>query len=317
MLIVVPLAAVVFFSIFKRMAGQVATSRDWHSVTLSPGFPRSLKQPSGKDITIAALPVRIVAANCGAADILQELIDPKRFAAVPVQVEEYAVDPQFWKNHAGIPRFEKFQAERILGYRPDLVVSSSFQDGSTAAAIEAQRVPILYLKDFEALDGIRDTIATVGKATGSEVAAAKIIAQFDAQLKTVAEALKETKPVTVILYSNFGTGYTAGSGVCQNDIITRAGGINLAAQHGMKGHVPLTFEQLLRMDPDYIVVSGNDGLDSPQAKVVLSESSLKELRAVKNRHIAVVPSRYLIALSQHAVEAVKSVARQLHPEAKL
>lgn len=267
-------------------------------------------------VTAHNTPMRIVAANTGAADILSEMIDPKRLAAVPAQVEDYASDPAFWKTHAAIPRFEKFHAESILGFRPDLVISSAFQDGVTAAAIEQQHVPILFLKDFESLDGIRNSIDSVGKTVNAQAEAQKMLAKFDAELKTVAVALKGKLPVSVIVYSNFGTGYTVGSGVCQDDILTRAGGRNLAAEHGMKGNAPITFEQLLRIDPEFIVVAGDDGLNSPQAKLLLNEPALKELRAVKNRKIAVVHQRWFDALSQYAVFAVKEIAEQLHPELK-
>ena len=267
-------------------------------------------------VEFTTIPMRIVAANTGAADILSEMIDPKRLAAVPAQVEDYASDPVFWKNHADIPHFEKFHAESILGFRPDLVISSAFQDGATASAIEQQHVPILFLKDFESLDGIRSSIENVGRAVNAQTEAKKMVAKFDAELAAVATTLKRSPPVGVIVYSNFGTGYTVGSGVCQDDILTRAGGKNLAAEHGMKGNAPITFEQLLRMDPEFILVTGDDGLNSPQAKLLLNEPALKELRAVKNRKIAVVHQRWFDALSQYAVFAVKEIAEQLHPELK-
>ncbi len=282
----------------------------------SQGFPKTLPLPDNKSIIIPTYPIRIVAANTGAADILAELIDIKRFAAVPVQVEEYAADPDFWKRNPSIPRFEKFHAERILGYRPDLVISSAFQDSTAAAAIEQQHVPILHLNDFESLDGVRSAITIVGDAVGCSDAAKRMLATFDSDLKKVADSLAGKKPVTVIIYSNYGSGYTAGSGVCQDDMIQRAGGVNLAAQNGIKGHASLTFEQLLRMDPDFILVGGEAGLNSPQVKLLMSEPILKELRAVKNRHIVVVPSRYIYALSQYSVRAVEEIARQLHPEIK-
>lgn len=285
-------------------------------VPMETGYPKTLKPLGGKEVTIPALPVRIVASNCGAADILSGLIETSRFAAVPDQVENYAADPAFWKSHASIPRFEKFHAERILGYRPDLVISSALQDGGAAAAIEQQRVPILYLKDFESLDGIRSSIAIMGEAVGAQAEAKIMLDEFDERLKEVDSRLAGRTPVAVVIYSNFGTGYTVGSGVCQDSILTRAGGVNLAAEQGMKDNAPLTFEQLLRMDPEYILVAGENGLESPQAKLVLNEPVLKELRAVKNRHIAVVPGRYFDALSQYAVNAVEIIAGQLHPEKK-
>jgi iron complex transport system substrate-binding protein len=301
-------------AVFSAWGRKISIARQL--TTLSSGYPITLKLSGGKSVTIPREPVRIVAANCGAADILADMMDAKRFAAVPVQVEDYAADPKFWELHPDIPRFEKFHAERILGFRPDLVISSAFQDGSAAAAIEQQHVPILYLNDFESLDDIRKTIKIMGDAINCQAQAESMLSRFDADLQHVASALEGVKPVGVIVYSNFGTGYTVGSGVCQDDIIKRAGGINVAAAAGIKSNAPITFEQLLRMDPEFIVVTGDDGLNSPQAKLLLNEPVLKELKAVKNRHLVVVHQRYFDALSQHAVRAVEEIARQLHPEIK-
>ncbi|MEI6234533.1 MAG: ABC transporter substrate-binding protein [Planctomycetota bacterium] len=299
------------------LAGPRFRNDSHRNVSSTVGFPKTLTPIDGKTVTIPTFPIRIVAANCGAADMLSEMIDIKRLAAIPYQVEDYAADPKFWHDHPGIPRFEKFNAERILGFRPDLVISSAFQDGTAATLIEQQHVPILNLNDFETLNGIRESIALVGEAVGAQDQAKMMTRRFDATLSEVAAALKDTPPVTVVIYSNFGVGYTVGSGVGQDDIVTRAGGINLAAKSGMKGNAQISFEQLLRLDPDYILVTGDDGLDSPQAKLVLNEPSLKELRAVKNRKLVVVKQRFFDALSQYATQAVFDIARQLHPGAKL
>jgi len=260
----------------------------------------------------AGLPQRIVIANTGAADILSKLIDLKRIAAVPDQVEMYAADGEFWKAHREIPRFDKFQAEIILSFKPDLVVSSAMQDSGAAEAIKQQKIPILYLKDFDSIDGIRNSIRTIGETVGARDAAEKMIAEFDARLAKVKTNIGDAKPVPVVIYSNFGTGYTVGSGTCQNDLLRAAGGLNLAAESGMRGNVPLTFEQLLKFDPEFILVMGNVGLESPQAKLILNDPVLTEMRAVKNRHIAVVPAQYFDALSQYAPEAVEIIAHGIH-----
>lgn len=257
-------------------------------------------------------PQRIVIANTGAADILSKLIDLKRIAAVPDQVEMYAADGEFWKAHREIPRFDKFQAEIILSFKPDLVVSSAMQDSGAAEAIKAQKIPILYLKDFDSIEGIRNSIRTIGETVGAVDAASKMIVEFDARLAKVKKEIGDAKPVPVVIYSNFGSGYTVGAGTCQDDLLRAAGGLNLAAEAGMRGNAPLTFEQLLRFDPEYILVMGNEGLESPQAKLILNDPVLKELRAVKARHIAVVPGRKFDALSQYAAEAVEIIAGQIH-----
>src|SRR5258706_11217377 len=84
----------------------LATRPNPSATTPSAGLPAG--------VIIPERPSRIVIANTGAADILSKLVDLKRIAAVPEQVERYASDGKFWEGHREIPRFERFQAEVIL-----------------------------------------------------------------------------------------------------------------------------------------------------------------------------------------------------------
>ncbi len=275
--------------------------------------PKLLRPPGAKPVTIPTIPHRIVATNTGAADILSALADPADIAAVPYQVDEYSASAGFWSTHPEIKHFEKFQAETILAFKPDLIVASVLQDAGTAAALERLKIPILYLKDYGSFEDIRSAISTIGAAIGEEKIASNRIVEFDARLKQIADRIKTQEKVSALIYSNFGTGYTLTAGTCQHDLLEAAGAEDAAAKAGMKGLAPITFEQVLRMDPDWLVIAGDNGLDSPQARVVLNEPALQGLRAVKARRIAVVPARNFDALSQFMVEAVESLANQLHP----
>lgn len=82
----------------------------------------------------------------------------------------------------------------------------------------------------------------------------------------------------------------------------------------MTGPAAITFEQILKLDPDVIVVCGDAGLDSPQVRLIVNEPVLSKLRAVSGRRIAVVPTRLFDALSQHVVDAVEMLSPQFFPE---
>ena len=276
----------------------------WRTITL-PGRAR---------IEIPARPMRIVAANSGAADILSALIGVERFAAVPAQVDQYAAAQEFWKLHPEIPRFEHYRAEVLLGLRPDLVVTSAFQDPNTTALLKHQNIPVLSFENFETFDGIRAAIEKIGEAVGEEARARETRADFDARLKRVAARLEGKKPLRVLYYSNYGSGFTIGAGGSQDEILRRAGGQNAAAKLGLKGPSPITFEQILRLDPDAIVVCGLEGRDSAQAKLIANEPALSSLRAIKSGRIAAVPGSLFDALSPQVVDAVEILARQLYPE---
>ncbi len=277
------------------------------------GYPKTLKPPGAREIIIPTKPTRIVATNCGAADILSELADVENIAAVPFQVEQYSASAEFWREHPETPRFDKFQAETVLAFKPDLIVASAVQDGGTTAALERMKVPILPMKDYESLDDIRASILLVGQAIGEEERAREKVKAFDARLNGVEKRVKTDEKVTALIYSNFGTGYTFGSASVQHDMLVTAGAENAAAAAGFKGLAPISFEQVLRINPMWLVVCGENGFDSPQVRLVLNEPALSGLQAVKNRRIAVIPTRNFDATSQYIVDAVEILANQIHP----
>lgn len=271
--------------------------------------------PGRAPIEIPARPMRIVAANSGAADILSALIGVERFAAVPTQVDYYAAAHEFWKLHPEISRFEHYRAEVLLGLRPDLVVTSAFQDANTTAVLKHHGIPVLSFDNFETFDGIRAAMGKIGEAVDETARASQAAADFDARLSRVASRLAGKKPLRVLYYSNYGSGFTTGAGGSQDEILRCAGGSNAAAELGLKGPSPITFEQILRLDPDAFVVCGAEGRDSAQAKLIANEPALSSLRAIKSARIAVVPGRLFDALSPQVVDAVEILASQFYPEA--
>jgi iron complex transport system substrate-binding protein len=101
-----------------------------------------------------------------------------------------------------------------------------------------------------------------------------------------------------------------GAGETQDEMTRLAGGINAAAEAGYKGFGNCSYEQLLKMDPDVLLVS------SPKmVQLVLNEPMLSTLKAVKTKRIAVVPGNLYNSTTQFIVDGIETLAKQLHPDA--
>ena len=83
---------------------------------------------------------------------------------------------------------------------------------------------------------------------------------------------------------------------------------NAAAEAGREGHATISFEELLRLDPDLILVSRPLQMEEGSAgdrggaseRLLLSESSLAGLRAVRERRIVSLPA-WLYATASHEI----------------
>jgi iron complex transport system substrate-binding protein len=313
------LLALFIYIAWSALTGQPRHESANPTVTVNPqGFPRTIIEDSGRKIIIPARPDRILPSDCGPSDILTALVDPKRIIALPQAVDGYGGAMEFYSAHTEkeIPRFLNFNAEQVISLKPDLFFFTAYRDQGAIPMIEARGIPVVKFENFRSFDGIRSSILTIGAATGEDEKAAALAAEFDRRLKKIEDAVAKLEHPRVLGYSNSGdAGFIVGTGESQDEILRRAGAINAAAELHLTGSPNFSFEQLLKADPDWLVVYGDEGQQSQQVKFLLKEPALAGMKAVKTHHIAVIPDKLYTALSQYVVDAVEILAKQLHPEA--
>jgi iron complex transport system substrate-binding protein len=278
-------------------------------------FPVTVSEADGRKVIIKERPKRILATNSGLADVLVDLVETDRIAGVPTTVKEFGGAVQWYGSHPELTMFEKATAEVILSLQPDLVLWSGFQQETPLNVLEDKNIAVLRFEFYKTFAGIRESLKTISIAVGEPGRGRILLERFDSRLDEVAHAVKNAARPRVLSYSNYGTGFAVGLGESQDEIIRRAGGLNVAAEMGKQGHFQISFEQIIQLNPDWLVVSGDAGLNSPQAQIILNEPSLAGVSAVKNKRIAVVPDRYYSNINHYVVTAVEILARQLHPQA--
>jgi iron complex transport system substrate-binding protein len=297
-----------------KMPAAASQTQPKNTEDMSSAFPLTVELHKRK-VVVPARPMRIIAANAGLADIVSALVSPERIAGVPTTVDGFAGAQEFFDTHREITRFEKFQAETILSLKPDLVLVSIFQEASTIDVLEQQGIPVLMFEYYKTFGGIRNSFKMIGQAVGEDEKAAALIADFDARLSAVEKAIAGRKRPRALAYSKYDLGYAVGAGESQDELLRRAGASNATAEINLTGHVGFTTEQILTVQPDWFVVSGEEGLQSSQVQILLIDRSLAELPAIRERRIAVVPDRFFSSISQYVVNAVEILARHLHPDA--
>jgi iron complex transport system substrate-binding protein len=291
------------------------TSPTHPPVVQNSSFPLTIIEDDGRKVVIPAKPMRIVVSNAGLADIVAELVAPERIVGVPFTVDDFAGAVEFYAKHKEIKRFEKYNAESLLAARPDLILCSTFQEATTTEILEQRGIPVLKFAYYKTFEGIRASLLTVGRAVGEEQKALALATDFDRRLAAVEKAVAGRPKPRLLHYSKYDQGMAVGIGESQDAVLLSAGGTNALASMNLRGHIPFSFEQVLKAQPDWFVVTGDNGLDSPQAKIILDQPSLSNLSAIKNRRIAIVPDKYSSSISHYVVKAVEILARQLHPDA--
>jgi iron complex transport system substrate-binding protein len=145
-----------------------------------------------------------------------------------------------------------------------------------------------------------------------------VAAEYDAALDTLRRLTAGFKPRRT-LYVGGGRTYTAGSGTYTDALIRAAGGLNVAAEAGVTEWGPLSIERAVALDPEVIFVPDGTEGNSPhavvQTPVLASDPAWRDVRAVREGRVFLMPNRLLMCASHLNVRTGIAMARALHPEA--
>ncbi len=264
-------------------------------------------------------PERIVAASATAVDLVVTLAGLERMVGVPAQALEYSVLHEGRPEPRAIARFEAYLAEPVLALRPDLVVIDPWQAPETTAQLRATGILVLTLPSVRNFSDARQALVVAGDALKDAELSARALADFDRRLEAL-RARSRQRELRGLAYSNFGgAGSTAGRDTTIDALFEVLGIENQIAQRGTVGHAGISFEDLLALDPDLILVSeplrmgeGPSGDRGGAAERILrGEPSLAGLRAVREERIVTLPAWLFATGSHELVTAAEELARRV------
>lgn len=178
--------------------------------------------------------------------------------------------------------------EALAELSPDIFFHKS-HDTETLEVVEALGIPSVGI-DVETPEAMIVALDLLGKVCGEEEKAQRLIDYYN---KKLAEAEKKTadikeKKTAVIMGSSIGK--VADASMLQGEMIERAGGINVAAEIKATELWPTAgTEQIFAWDPDYIFITGSESAVYT-AKDILKDPAWREMKAVKNGNVYVMPA---------------------------
>jgi iron complex transport system substrate-binding protein len=160
------------------------------------------------------------------------------------------------------------------------------------------------------MDEIETGIEQLGERVGEPGRAHDMVTHMRERRRQLADRLCDLPAKPRVLF--WSAGFTAGPGSTIDDMIREAGGVNVAAELNLQGSAEVAPERVVAADPD-IVLMTQWAVDERQGRIE-NHAILRNLRAVRARHVIAIEGRYLTSVSQFVIEGAERLARRLHPE---
>lgn len=276
-----------------------------------PPYPLRIVTPgAAAAVTVPARPGRLLIANATLTDIVTELVEPARIVALPEQATTWSrlvdVDEGFRRKAL----FRTLDAERVIEFAPDLVLCSDFNTQFAGDWVDRVGIAVLSLPHPRSLEELDRSIALLGRVLDVGARADALRASIRTRQQALRAGAERRRGLTALTYSNLGAGgWSEGAGSLADAMLRLAGLDNVAAQVGARGSFKLTFEDLLVLDPDLIVVPARFGEQaSATAELLRAEPSLRQLRALRRDGVVELHPRLFSTGSQEVVRAAERVA---------
>jgi iron complex transport system substrate-binding protein len=286
------------------------------TVPETDGWPRPLVErfPDGRvsrRILLPRPPQRIVSLYVAADEILLDLVEPKRIAALSYLSR--GPDSMIRNRLQGIEHFVGSDAESIVALRPDLCFLASFNREELRSLLIESGVPVFVFRSHGSFEDVRNNIRLAGRAVGAETKAERLIAAMDAKLEAVARRLppREAWPSAMAYRPG---GWVAGLGSTLTAVFEAAGIRNAVAEAGHEGFFKMDEEQVLALKPDYFVIALGSADMARQREWLRQNPALQPLRAIREKRFFEVEAALLASVSHYIADAVVVLARQAHPD---
>jgi iron complex transport system substrate-binding protein len=215
------------------------------------------------------------------------------------------------KPHIGAPLNPSLEA--IVALHPDLVLAStSINRRETVDALARLGIPV-YASNPQTVHGMLDSVRRMSEIMGASAKAQVLLEPLQARLDALRTRLSEAPLVHVLFVTWQEPLISIGQNTFIADALRWAGAesVILSDQNWPR----ISFEEVVRVQPDYIVFTSNHtGAGPTQLADLRARAGWRSLRSVESGQVVVV-SDELARPSPGMVDAIEQLARAIHPEA--
>jgi iron complex transport system substrate-binding protein len=268
-----------------------------------------IRDELGRTVRLPAVPQRIVSL----APSLTETVFALELGDRLVGVTDYCDYPPEARTRARVGGPINPNLEQIVSLHPDVVLATrALNRRETVEALDRLGFAV-YTTDPHTVEEVIASTRGLGKALGTEPHAEALAESLERRLAELQKRLAGRTPKRVFFVVWADPIISVGPHTFLADALRRAGAQSVVETP--QDWPVLSIEEVLRQNPDFLVLAGTHPHDAQSTLEDLRERvGWRSLDSVRQGHFAIV-SDALTRPAPRLIDAIEELARQLHPDA--
>lgn len=285
------------------------TGNEQADESLSTEYPLTVTDAFGAEFTFESAPQRIVSLAPSETEGLFAL-------GLDEQVVGVSDNDDYPEAVQDKPRMGGFQinVEAVIAAQPDLVLAGNLVGEDVVKSLSDLGIKV-YRSNPKTVEQVMENIRTVGQITDRGQAANEVIAGMEAELKKVTDAVQSVPAdQKKQVYIEFSPGWTVGKGEFMDEMITLAGGMNVASD--ITGWSEINEENIIQKNPDVILYAQSviDENNRTLAEIIKLRGGWDQITAVKDDRIVGLDDNLLSRPGPRVTQGLIQVAAAIYPD---
>lgn len=267
-------------------------------------YPITVKDATGTDVVLEAEPKAVVSIVPSETEIVFAVGGGERV----VGVDEYSNYPEEVASIAKVGDMNT-NIEAVTALNPDLVLASSSMNGEAITKLRELGLTV-FASDPLTYDDTVAHIEQIAVLLNTQAAGQEVVNGMKQAKQEIVDKLAGVEPRKV--YLEFSPGWTVGSGTFLDDLVTTAGGVNIA--NSQPGWYEVDGEAVVAQNPAVIIYPDFGEEQSSILAGIKTRPGWEVIDAVKNERLVMVSNDPLVRVGPRLVQGLQEIAAAIHPE---
>lgn len=242
-------------------------------------------------------PQRIVSLNLCTDQLLLALADREQIAGLTSHARDAEMSAAAARARS-VPIL-KASSEQLFAAKPDLILGMPASRHPMLQPLGPANYRTIDLESAESYEAIRAQIRTVAAAVGHPARGEALIRRMETELARIG---KIGGGKVAAYYQR--RGYMTGTGTLIDDLMARAGLVNLAAKLGKPPLSQVSLEEMVAAQPDFLIVESATGRIVDQGTEMLHHPALRRIPRIS------IPQAWTVCGGPAYVLAARRIAAQ-------